>query len=118
MSFDLDWDSESEADEEEDDADYDPCTISTDEHESIMDVMLDTAPRSDAPSRPVLAPSPPPPPETATSPITPVTIFISADLPPLPRLSSIPVGFLREYPDVMSLVRARVVVLQADDVRR
>ena len=105
MSFDLDWDSESDVDEE-DEEDYDSCAIIADEHESIMDVMLDTATPTDAPSRvqgPILAPSPPPPPETTTSPITPATIFISADLPPLPRLSSIPVGFLREYPEAISL---------------
>ena len=105
MSFDLDWDSDSDVDEEE--VDCDPNTIVADEHESIMDVTFGSASsRSDSPSRiqtPCLTPSPPPPPEVTSTPIVPITIAISSDLPPLPRLSSIPVGFLREYPDVVKL---------------
>lgn len=107
MSFDLDWDSDSEDADEEEDADGDLNVIVVDEHESIMDVTFDsTAARCNAPSRiqvPYLPPSPPPPPEVTSIPIVPITIAISSDLPPLPRLSSIPVGFLREYPDVVNL---------------
>lgn len=90
MSFDLDWDSDSDADEEEEEAD--PSSILPDEHEAIMDVACDLAPRP-------LAPSPPPPPALPSASPAPITITISSDVPSLPRLSSIPVAYLREYPD-------------------